>query len=80
MENNVLLSEIINIAKDVFKNDTTDYSNSTSAKEVEGWTSLSFMKLISIVENKYNFKFSIMEIVEIETLGDIVEVIKSHNH
>jgi acyl carrier protein len=47
-----------------------------SAKDVDGWDSLTHIRLILTVEKRFNIKFSSSEIGKLENVGDLVKLTK----
>jgi acyl carrier protein len=47
-----------------------------SAKDVDGWDSLTHIRLILTIEKRFNIKFSSSEIGKLENVADLVKLIK----
>jgi acyl carrier protein len=47
-----------------------------SAKDVDGWDSLTHIRLILTIEKRFSIKFSTSEIGKLENVGDLVALIK----
>jgi acyl carrier protein len=47
-----------------------------SAKDVDGWDSLTHIRLILTVEKRFKIKFSSSEIGKLENVGDLVRLLK----
>jgi len=69
-----LLAEIF---KDVFDEDSIEVTPELSAKNVDGWDSLTHIRLILTVEKAFKIKFSTSEIGKLENVGDLVTLIKA---
>lgn len=78
MSNEELILEVQEIAREVFHQSGLMVNESTSVSDVENWSSLSFMHFLSEIENKYYFKFKITELLQLQTIGAIVETISKH--
>jgi acyl carrier protein len=65
------------VFQDVFDDDSIRVSPELSAKDVDGWDSLTHIRLILTVQKAFNVKFSTPEIGKLENVGDLVELIKS---
>ena len=48
------------------------------AANVPTWTSLSFMMLLTEIENHFGFKFKMMEILKLQNMGAIIDSIHTH--
>ena len=68
------------IARKVFANDSITLDDSMSAENVENWTSLSFMQLLTEIETQFGFKFKMMEILRLQTMGAIIDSIAQHTN
>jgi acyl carrier protein len=61
---------------DVFDDDSINVTPQLSAKDVDGWDSLTHIRLILTVEKAFKIKFSASEIGKLENVGDLVKLIK----
>jgi len=68
------LAEIFN---DVFDEDVIAVTPELSAKDVDGWDSLTHIRLILTIEKAFKIKFSTSEIGKLEKVGDLVALIKA---
>ncbi|MBW4038415.1 MAG: acyl carrier protein [Acidobacteria bacterium] len=65
------------IFDDVFDLDSTEITPETTAKDIEGWDSISHIRLIITVEKKFNIKLSASDVGRLETVGDLATLIQS---
>ena len=65
------------IFQDVFDEDSIKVTPDLSAKDVDGWDSLTHIRLILTVERAFKIKFTTSEIGKLEKVGDLVALIKS---
>lgn len=49
---------------------------STSAKDIDNWDSLTNVRLILALEKKFKIKISFGETIDIDNVGDLVNLIK----
>jgi acyl carrier protein len=70
----VRLTEIF---EDVFDEDSIVVTPELTAKDVDGWDSLTHIRLILTVEKAFKIKFSTSEIGKMENVGDLVKLIKA---
>jgi acyl carrier protein len=70
----VRLTEIF---RDVFDEDSIEVTPELSAKDVDGWDSLTHIRLILTIEKAFKIKFSTSEIGKLENVGDLVMRIKA---
>ena len=71
------LSEIQEIMRDIFDLDDLVITDNTSAEDIEEWDSLSHVRLIVAIEQKFRFKFTNKEIESLKHVGDLVKVVHS---
>jgi len=77
MERNQILSEIQSILRNILENDDIVITEDMKSKDIQGWDSLAHMNIIDSIENKYNIKFSIGEIVTLKNISDLITLILS---
>jgi acyl carrier protein len=63
--------------EDVFDEDSIEVTSELSAKDVDGWDSLTHIRLILTVEKAFKIKFSTSEIGKLQNVGDLVALIKA---
>jgi acyl carrier protein len=64
-------SKIETIAKGVFNNPGLVFEMNTTAKDVDGWDSMTNLLLIDAIETDFGIKFSLDEILEFKNIGEI---------
>ncbi len=69
------LETVRQIMEDVFDRDDLSITPSTTAKDVDGWDSLSHVRLIVALERKFKIKFKNSEIEGLMNVGDLVRAI-----
>lgn len=61
-------------------NVTIDTLNDQSGPEnIENWDSFNGLVLVDEIENYFNVKFSLEEIIDVKTISDIKRHLKNHN-
>ena len=70
----VRLTEIF---EEVFDEDSITVTPELAAKDVDGWDSLTHIRLILTVEKAFKIKFSTSEISKMENVGDLVKLIEA---
>jgi acyl carrier protein len=78
MDEAQIYSRLAEIFEDVFDEDTIKITPELSAKDVDGWDSLTHIRLILTIEKAFKIKFSTSEIGRLENVGDLVRLIKAH--
>ena len=77
MEMNDTLKELDTIFREILKNDTITLNKETTAKDVDGWDSLTNMRLITAIEKHYNIRFGLREILKFKNVGDLCASIQT---
>jgi len=77
MEQPQIYAKLSDIFKDIFDEDSICVTPELSAKDVDGWDSLTHIRLILTIEKAFNIKFSTSEIGKLENVGDLVTLIKA---
>jgi len=65
------------ILEDVFDDETIEITPDLSAKDVEGWDSLTHIRLILTVEKSFKIKFSTSEIGKLQNIGELAALIQA---
>ena len=65
------------IFRDILKNENIALTPATTAKDVEGWDSLTNMRLITAIEKHYNIRFGLREILKFKHVGDLCASIQA---
>lgn len=66
---------LTNIVRNIFDDDELIAVPEMTAKDVDGWDSLSNLRLIMAVEKEFKVKFSASEIGKLKNLGELAELI-----
>ena len=77
MDEPQIYARLAEIFEDVFDEDSIEVTPELSAKYVDGWDSLTHIRLILTVEKAFKIKFSTSEIGKLKNVGDLVELIKA---
>lgn len=75
MDNNDLLSEVLEIASNVFSVSRSDINEDTNQNELEKWDSLGHLNFILNIENKLNVKFHTNDIIRMKSIKDVIDKI-----
>ena len=76
MDGTQVYIRLTGIFEDVFDDNLIQVTPQLTAKDVDGWDSLTHIRLILTVEKVFGIKFSTSEIGKLENVGDLVELIK----
>lgn len=72
-----ILSKLENIFREVFVDDKLQITNATNADDIESWDSLTHMQLINEVEEYFKITFTLDEVMQLNDVGNLVQLIKS---
>lgn len=73
-----VIEKLTPIARVIFENQDLVLSDDMSADNVATWTSLSFMQFLTEIENQFGFKFKMMELFNLKTMGNIIDSVTAH--
>jgi acyl carrier protein len=65
------------IFQEVFDEDSLEVTPGLTAKDVDGWDSLSHIRLMLTIEKAFKIKFTTSEIGKLERVSDLVKVIEA---
>lgn len=71
-----LYTRLTPIFEAVFDEDDMEISPTLTANEVEGWDSLSHIRLIIAIEKEFGIKFRTTEVNSFRDVGELVELLK----
>lgn len=72
-----VLDKVNDIFKDVFNREDLVINFETTAKDVEDWDSLRQITLIEVIEDEFNMRFTMDEVVGMENVGSMIDIILS---
>jgi acyl carrier protein len=64
-----LLGAFVDVVRDVFGDDEITLTETTTAKEVDGWDSLMHLNLVIALEKRFGVRFSTAEISDLKEEG-----------
>ena len=77
MNTRPVIDRLADIMRDVFDDDGIQPTETMTAEDVEGWDSLSHIRLIVSIEKQFGIKFNNAEIEGLRNVGDLVKTIQS---
>ncbi len=63
------------VFRDVFDDESITVTDSTTADDIEDWDSLSHINLVESVEDEFEVKFSMKDVVKMKNVGEMVDKI-----
>jgi acyl carrier protein len=79
MDDAAIYDRLSKVFKDVFYEDSIKVTPELTAKDVDGWDSLTHIRLILTVEKAFKVKFSTTAIGKLSSVGDLVALIKAQS-
>lgn len=70
--------QFIQLIADVFKIDKTQITDEKTPEQIETWTSVSHMDLVSRFENSFKIQFEVEEISEMDSIGTMKTILRRH--
>ena len=77
MSRNDIYQKLAPVFHEVFDNDNIILSDGISAEDIDEWDSLSHIRLVVAVEEAFLIRFDSSEIVDLENVGQFVDLIRS---
>ncbi|MCP3460075.1 acyl carrier protein [Bradyrhizobium sp. CCGUVB23] len=75
MDQTQIYSKLTTVFREVFDEDDLGLEPETTADDVDGWDSLSHIRLVLAVSKAFGIKFSASEIGSLKNVGEFVELI-----
>ena len=70
-----VLKKVNDIFKDIFDDKNLVITDESTANDIEAWDSLTHITLISTIEEEFDIRFEMADIVKFENVGDMVDAI-----
>ncbi len=77
MERSEVANRLSNIIGKALNQENFIVKDELTAKDVEGWTSLSHMIIISEIEKQFQVKFKLKELNKIDNIGNLIDLIQT---
>ena len=74
-----MTDKVFTIVSKVFSIPESEINDESGPENIESWDSFNGLILVDELENHFNIKFSISEITDVKTVGDIKRHLKTHN-
>jgi acyl carrier protein len=72
---NSILDRVTETARMIFDNDDLVLTRDTTAKDVEGWDSVTHINLIVALEREFKIKFTTSEVMSMKNVGELSDLI-----
>ena len=70
--------KVFSIVSKVFSISLDKITDESNPETIDSWDSFNGLILVDELENTFNVKFSITEITDVNTIGDIKQHLKNH--
>jgi acyl carrier protein len=77
MDDAQIYSRLARVFREVFDDETIELTPQLTAKDVDGWDSLTHIRLILSVEKEFKIRFTTSEIGNLENVGALVALIRT---
>ncbi len=78
MNRNDVLKQITEIGRDVFEDESLELDENTKATDVDGWDSLSHLTFINEIEETFDIRFALGEVMGSKNLGELISALLRH--
>jgi len=75
MERSEIIEQIRVVLVNILKHQDFEMKDELSAKDVDGWDSLTHMIIITDLESKFDIKFKLKELNKLNNMGNLIELI-----
>ena len=75
MDRTEILGKVQDIFRDVFGDSELIIQESTNANDIEGWDSLTHITILESVQDEFDMKFTLEEMIELSDIGKMIDVI-----
>lgn len=76
MDSEIVFNRLTQVFRTVFRSQELELNAAISAGDIEGWDSLNHVVLISAIEEEFGIKFRLKELMNIESVGDLLRMIR----
>ncbi len=76
MERQELIKKIRKSFEKVLEHSNFELTETTTANDVDGWESVTHMMIINEIENEFNIKFKLMDLMNMNNFGDLLKIIE----
>jgi len=71
-----ILNQVVEIIKETLEDKSISPNLQSKVVDLKGWSSLNHIQFIASVENHFHIRFAFAEMLEWETLEDLVQLIE----
>lgn len=75
MKREEVFEKLNEVFRDVFEDDDITVNDATTAADIDDWDSLEHINLVNAIEQEFEIKFSMGEIVTMKNVGEMADII-----
>lgn len=72
-----ILKKVNDAFEKILEHNNFKLEDDTTANDVDGWESITHMLIITEIENVFNIKFKLMDLMNMDNVGDLVKTIET---
>ena len=76
MSRDEILEQVTDIFRDEFDDDSILLTDATVAGDVDGWDSLMHISMLAAIEDAFDFKFEMKDVVGMKNVGEMLDIIE----
>lgn len=76
MSRSEIIDKVTLVFRDVFDDEKIEIDEKTTANDIKDWDSLTHITLISAVEEEFDLRFEMMDVVGFKNVGDMISAIE----
>lgn len=77
MDRKEILSKVTKAVIEIVEHQNFELTETTTANDVDGWESVTHMMIISEIEKEFSIKFKLMDLMNMNNTGDLINSISS---
>ena len=77
MNREEILEKVTAAFSSILEHNNFQLKNETTADDVDGWESITHMMIISEIEKTFSIKFKLMDLMNMNSVGDLLNTIES---
>lgn len=77
MTRNEILEKVNAIFCDVFDDERIVITDETTASDIEDWDSLTHITLISEIEDAFEIKFTMKNVISMKNVGEMLDILEN---
>lgn len=75
MTRDEVFNKLNEIFREVFDDDEIEVSEETTSDDIEDWDSLEHINLVAAIEQEFDIKFTMAQVVGMKNVGEMVDII-----